>query len=250
MRIQYASDLHLEFPENRYFLSKHPLQPEGDILLLGGDIAKFNALAAYDWFFDQIAESFKVTYWIPGNHEYYGYNLAHKSGSFCEPIRDNVFLVNDHAETIEGTRFIFSTMWTNITSARRQAVERGMNDFRLIRYEDELLNSDIYNRLHKRSLAFIRKELDTPGKKVVMTHHVPTLQHYPPEYISSVINQGFAVELGHLIETFGPDVWLYGHHHRNIPEFKIGKTRILTNQLGYVMANEHTLFDPAAYFEL
>lgn len=81
MRIQYTSDLHLEFPENRYFLGNHPLQPEGDILLLGGDILQFKSQAAHHYFFDELAEKFKVTYWIPGNHEYYGYDLNNKSES-------------------------------------------------------------------------------------------------------------------------------------------------------------------------
>jgi predicted phosphohydrolase len=83
-----------------------------------------------------------------------------------------------------------------------------------------------------------------------MPYHVPTFQHYPPAYLGSVLNQGFAVDLDRLIETQGPEVWLYGHHHRNTLEFKIGKTRMLTNQLGYVAADEHLLFDPAVCFEI
>ncbi|HEY8929529.1 MAG TPA: metallophosphoesterase [Mucilaginibacter sp.] len=250
MKIQYASDLHLEFTENRHYLVQHPLQPAGDILLLAGDICKVNALATYDWFFDQIAKQFKVTYWIPGNHEYYGYDLQLRSVNFCEPIRNNVFLVNDHAETIEGTHFIFSTMWTKILPSYRRDVERGMNDFRLIRFGDETLNAEHYNELHKTSLAFLEKELQALGPKVVVTHHAPTLQHYPPEYLGSVLNQGFAVNLDRLIESTNPNVWIDGHHHRNIPAFTIGKTQMLTNQLGYVAAGEHHLFNPAAFFDL
>lgn len=250
MRVQFASDLHLEFPENRFFYGNHPLQVSGDILLLAGDILQFAALASYDWFLDEVSEKYERVYWIPGNHEYYGYDLKLRSGSFCEAIRDNVFLVNDHAETIDGIRFIFSTMWTKITPAYRRDIERGMNDFRLIRYGQWAFDGEIYTRLYENSRAFIEGELQTNQKKVVTTHHVPTLQNYPPEYIGSVLNKGFAVELDLLIEKYQPDAWVYGHHHRNIPAFQIGRTKMLTNQLGYIAANEHFQFDPAANFTL
>ena len=39
LKIQYASDLHLEFSDNWLYLKDHPLEVTGDILLLAGDSA-------------------------------------------------------------------------------------------------------------------------------------------------------------------------------------------------------------------
>lgn len=102
-----------------------------------------------------------------------------------------------------------------------------------------------YNELHADSIAFLEKELtaETNLKKVVVTHHVSTLMNYPEQYKGSILNEAFAVELFDLIEATAPDAWIYGHTHGNTPDFEIGKTRLLTNQLGYVNYGEHQKFN-------
>ncbi len=57
-----------------------------------------------------------------------------------------------------------------------------------------------------------------------------TFKNYPPEYKSDFLNEAFATILDDLIAETTPDCWIYGHC--NIPEFKIGHTKMLTNQLG------------------
>jgi len=95
MKIQYASDLHLEFPENKEFLLNNPLIPQGDILILAGDVMPFKQMDEYQWFWDYCSKNFAFTYWVPGNHEYYHSDINDNIGEMHQSIGENVFLVNN-----------------------------------------------------------------------------------------------------------------------------------------------------------
>ena len=77
----------------------------------------------------------------------------------------------------------------------------------------------------------------------VVTHHVPSFQLSSPDFKNSRNNGAFTVELSDYIETSPVKYWIFGHSHRNIDK-TIGKTRCVTNQLGYVSHNEHLTFSP------
>lgn len=244
LKLQYASDLHLEFPANKMFLKQHPLLPVGDLLVLAGDIMPFAEMDKHQDFFRFLADNFKTTYWLPGNHEYYHFDIAEKSGFLFEAIRSNVFLVNNFSVVHENVKLIFSTLWSNISPGNQWQIERSLNDFYLIKHKGHRFSAEIYNQLHADSLAFIQKELKMVKEEsiAVFTHHCPTFLNYPEQYKGDVLNEAFAVELHDLIELSELSCWVYGHHHSNIPEFSIGKTTMLTNQLGYVQENEHQHF--------
>lgn len=252
MTIQYASDLHLEFRENKEFLKTNPLQPAGDVLVLAGDIVPFAGINKHKDFFSFVSDNFAATYWIPGNHEYYGFDLATKCGVLNEKIRSNVFLVNNTSVIGENVKMIFSTLWSKISPANEWQIERSVNDFHVIKNGKYRFTAERYNELHAESLAFLENELTTGTdlKKVVTTHHVPTLMNYPAQYKGSVLNEAFAVELFELIEKTTPEAWIYGHSHSNTPDFEIGKTRMLTNQLGYVKYGEQVKFSENKYILL
>jgi len=105
--------------------------------------------------------------------------------------------------------------------------------------------------MHTDAVTFLESALkDTEGDgktDVVITHHVPTFQHYPSQYKDSPINQAFATDLDNLIVAGNAKFWIYGHHHANIDDFLIGTTTMVTNQLGYVHANENKAFNDGRF---
>lgn len=244
MTVQYASDLHLEFPENKAYLDLHPLQPAGDVLILAGDIVPFAIMHNYNDFFSYLSDHFKTTYWIPGNHEYYHFDIATKSDQLNEKIRSNVILVNNTTIKLENADLIFSTLWSKISPEHENRLKLAMNDFRLIKYHEHRLKPQQINEFNKESVEFIEQELikNKKTKKIVVTHHVPSFINAPDKYKGSILHEALGVELSGMIEKSGPDYWIYGHIHRNNPDFYIGKTILLTNQMGYVVKGEQSLF--------
>ncbi|GBL34694.1 uncharacterized protein L509 [Filimonas sp.] len=252
MLIQYASDLHLEFPANKEFLKLHPLKPVAEVLVLAGDIVPFAVMDKHQDFFSYVSDHFETTYWLPGNHEYYHFDVAKKSGVLNETIRSNVFLVNNTSVVHGNARLVFSTLWSKISPAYQWQIERSLSDFHVIKNKGFRFSSEHYNQMHEESVAYIQNELKTAKdeKVAVFTHHCPTFLNYPKQYKGDILNEAFAVELFELIESSKIDFWVYGHHHSNTPEFTIGKTKLLTNQLGYVQRNEHKLFETNKCIEL
>lgn len=240
MKIQYASDLHLEFPENKEFLKRNPLLPGGDILLLAGDIVPFAIMDKHADFFNYISDTFKTTYWIPGNHEYYNSDISERSGFLKEAIRSNLFLVNNCSVKYESINFIFSTLWSKISPGNQFEIRQKLSDFHIIKYDRKGLTPDHYNFLHEECSSFLKEEISKPGtaKRVIVTHHVPTLMNYPEKYKGDCLNEAFAVELYDDVLRSNADFWIFGHHHCETPDFQIESTTLTTNQLGYVKYNE------------
>jgi predicted phosphohydrolase len=252
LHIQYASDLHIEFPENKQFLKHAPIKPVANVLVLAGDIVPFAVMDQHQDFFSYISDHFEMTYWLPGNHEYYRFDIAEKCGTLNERIRSNVLLVNNVSVQQGQTKLLFSTLWSKINLANQWQIERSLNDFHLIKYKGFRFSAEHYNALHEESLTFLQSELKKKNeeKLAVFTHHCPTFLNYPAQYKGDLLNEAFAVELFDLIEGSGIVSWMYGHHHSNTPEFNIGSTKLLTNQLGYVHKSEHHGFQTEKCFTI
>jgi predicted phosphohydrolase len=250
--IQYASDIHLEFPQNRQFIKANPLQPIGDLLVLAGDIMPFAIMNQHGDFFSYLADHFEHTYWLPGNHEYYHFDIANKCGEIHEKIRSNITLVNNISVVHNDINMVFSTLWSKISAANQWEIERGLNDFHQIKHNNLKFTTEHYNDLHRDSVNFIKQSANHPKniKSVVFSHHCPTFLNYPLKYKGDALNEAFATELYDFIELSNISYWCYGHHHCNIPDFLIGNTHLITNQLGYVQYRENKCFDTGRVISL
>ena len=154
MKIQFVSDLHLEFPDNRAWLAAHQLEVTGDILLIAGDTAYLDlpdsgreTYKAYD-FWDWAARNYKQVIVCLGNHDFYGYyDLATMPDGYCLDIRHNVKAYYNQVLhlTAEGgltsdnesnqIDIIVSTLWSKIEPYDAYQTERGVSDFYRIKYE-------------------------------------------------------------------------------------------------------------------
>ncbi|NOX87017.1 MAG: metallophosphoesterase [Chlorobi bacterium] len=252
MKIQYCSDLHLEFPENRRYLKENPIESVGDILILAGDILPF-ALNDKDYeFFNDVSSEFETVYWLPGNHEYYYSDISTFENEQFRQIRENVFVVDNVQVDLDGITLYFSTLWSYIKPENEFDIRQGVSDFHVIKYNTGAFLPEHFNRLHHSALEFLNQisRERRQVQSVMITHHVPTLINYPKKYKNSPVNNAFAVELFDFIQQSHFDYWIFGHHHTNIPGFEIGKTKMITNQLGYVKYNEQKGFSIQRIIEL
>ena len=253
MKIQYASDLHLEFSDNSMFFLKNPLNVTGDILILAGDIHVFDHPEfLQDQFWDWASKNYKQVIIAFGNHEFYrGYDLSQMKDGFKYKIRDNVYYYYNCVLNFDETDIIISTLWSYIPKGREYACEHGVNDFRLIKYGNKILNSSIFNDEHEKCLKFIKKSLNESKafNKIIVTHHVPSNLLNAEEYKDSEINGAFTVDLTDYIKTCGAKYWIFGHSHRNINK-DIGNTKCVCNQFGYFLYGENFSFNNSAFIDL
>lgn len=254
MKIQYASDLHLEFGDNTKWLKANSLVPSADILILAGDIgylgdANYNTHPFWDW----VAKNYKHVIVVPGNHELYKfYDINELQNGWTLKIRPNVKAYYNSVITLnENTELVVSTLWAHIPPTEEYITERCVSDFVRIQNGRFRLSAQRFNEEHEKCKRFIEESVNNSKAKniIVATHHVPSFLLMSDEFKGSTINGAFTVELGDFIAGSSIKYWIYGHSHRNIDAL-IGNTQCVSNQLGYVFQNEHESFRPDAVIDI
>ena len=262
MRIQLASDLHLEFLESRCPSARlvEPA-PGADLLVLAGDI--HNGVKGIEAFANWPVP---VVY-LAGNHEFYDHDwesTRHDLRAACAGTRVT-FLDNDAVE-FDGVRILGCTLWTDFSlrgTTQAQAmgeVERGLMDYHVIRTASSLLRPQQTLADHKQSRAWLEGELAKPfdGRTVVATHHGPHPLSIHPRFVGNPLNPGFISDLTPLLRD--ADLWLHGHTHDSF-DYRIGRCRVVANPAGYILNRaaatadlnfvfENSKFDPGLLVEV
>ena len=140
MRLQYASDLHLEIPANRDFVLAGALAPAADYLLLAGDISFLSDWHKADAFWDWCARSFQHTWIVPGNHDYHAdrSNLLGLA-SLQVPVRPNVTYANNVCVHVEEVSLVLTTLWSAITLQKTE-IEEEVVDYRQIYFDGKTIS--------------------------------------------------------------------------------------------------------------
>lgn len=268
VRIQVASDLHLEF-------RKGPCEDlvastGAPLLALVGDIG-WPASDAYASFLAAMTGRYERVFVVPGNHEYYGTadddesptmdHIARSMRAACER-HSNVSLLDDAAVVVGGVRYIGSTLWSHIPAALEPRCTSGMNDYHLIRVNCDNDDDDTLegarktarltvqdtNALHAAAVEFIDGQLHEAAvarqPAVVLTHHAPSFRSIHRRYALSPFTCAFATDLEATLMRPPVALWLHGHTHAAcdyVLERRIGgdgegrlhRVRVVNNPAGY-----------------
>lgn len=238
IKIQYFSDLHLEFYKlagPKYLLSS--LKPKAEIAVVAGDLG-YPFQDSYKMALRYFNKTFNHTFLIHGNHEYYTIDenkdkspdeIKEKTHSI---IKDNNlnnihFLDNDYYD-LGDYRFIGSTLWSELH-----------DPFNLINDKNMIKDFDFneYNHIHNKNKLYIKEMLEnSQNKKIIMiTHHSPSYLLGDSKYKDSVFNHCFLSNCDYLIRD-PIKCWIFGHIHCQIDKM-INNVRCVANPLGYPREN-------------
>jgi len=198
---------------------------------------------------------------VPGNHEFFGSELAVQLRALRRAARaQDVHLLDGDAVLIDGVRFLGATLWTDFalygdephTIEHAMAVaERGMVDYRVIRsrFATPLTPSDT-RAIHLLQARWLARELSLPCEHatVVVTHHLPHPNSVHPRYAADPMNPAFASDLSALVRD-PVRLWIHGHTHESMDYVTHG-TRVVCNPRGYLPQEPNAAFDPGLVVEL
>jgi len=250
IRIQYASDLHLEFGSG-----PPRLFPVAPILVLAGDIGN-PCQSVYQDFLSDCGRAWEHVVVVAGNHEFYNKHASDRWRykapdtvvdrlSTCRAAAitagANVHFLERGRVDIGDLAFLGCTLWSDV-SGSEELVESRMSDYHVICAEGGGANRKLRAAdtlvWHRRDRTWLTEELAACREEgrgaVVVTHHLPTFDLVASRWTGNPLNAGFASSLDELIQE-PVRAWICGHSHVGSIVFKgpDGSIPCVLNPRGY-----------------
>jgi len=246
VKVQVLSDIHLET------CGYTPAQTDADVVVLAGDI--HIGRAGVGWIKKHFPE--KPVLYVAGNHEFYGNSVPALLNELRGAVEgSNICLLENESIQIGDFTFLGCTLWTDFKAWANPkeamlAAGRSISDFNVIRGRADWFTPEDSVKLHGQSVNWLKEELqkNRPEKTVVVTHHAPSEKSVPPQHVGDILNGAFVSPLDDFVKESGVPLWVHGHTHHCV-DYKIGKTRVFSNQRGYAgVVDKH--FKPDLLIEM
>lgn len=229
MRIQYASDLHLDLWLKKTF--DETLEPKADYLVLCGDIAKLNNpnLRA---FLEYVSERWKKIFWIPGTEEIWKtsnvpnlsiYKMEELISSYrnIHILYKKTFLLQEGSERL---LLVGLSLWHK---PRNNAMLKYHNNY-YIKAIQTPVDEHIFSREHKDQIQFLEKTLKNSKYPILIaSYYSPFTWYNEEDFIQepkdAVVDRDIESQI-----TYPIIAWICGHNH-----LPIEYTRRYTLPTGY-----------------
>ncbi|KAL6046899.1 Ser/Thr protein phosphatase superfamily [Balamuthia mandrillaris] len=270
LKIQVASDLHLELPlaiprfgeclRDHFGVAEAELPVLGHALALLGDIG-YPRKEGYAEFLVQQAARFEKVFVVAGNHEFYsgaGINTHYEEvrkdiAEICSRA-PNLHFLDKTSMFWRGYRILGCTLWSHIPPEAKAVVTKSQTDFRAIVLADEKeggkkrkVTTEDISAWHAEELAWLKAELqqaqDRGEKVIVMSHHAPLLRGISnPHHDGGATRFAYGSDLTDILQE-PIKAWLFGHTHWSSTQRTNKGIIVSSNQLGYFVKGEHSLGD-------
>lgn len=229
MKIQIASDLHIEHFKNPLFYHSF-IKPSADILILAGDIGNLYQPDILINYLSFLSEKFTYILYIYGNTEFYFNDDIQVDKKNMETLKEtfenkvntklkNIFILDQKSIQIGNYLFSGCTLWSKLKMNLP-------NNYRI-----KNLTSKKYIENHYNDIKFLKMEniycKENNLEHIIITHHVPLI--LDP---SKKKKDMYMTDLSNIIHTLKINTWIFGHIHNNFNFIVDRKMKMLSNQRG------------------
>ena len=225
VKIQYFSDLHLEFGDLPC------VRGDADVVIAAGDIGV--GLDGIGW----LTQFDCPVIYVLGNHEYWGQDYTDFIDKvWQESSGTNIHFLENESVIIDGVRFVGCSLWTDYGRANDQimsAAAKGMNDFRYITDGGAPLKPRRLLEAHRQSVDWLSDVLSHPyeGQTVVVTHHAPSMKSWHRSPMDGY-QYCYCSNLETILRQSEAELWVHGHTH-HAQDYRVHGVRVVCNPRGY-----------------